>query len=188
MLMCKEFIQQKSKLSSLLPKLSNFKVYPEKSPTHNPLGKPHFLGSVGFWENSIPLAVNSLTPCFWAFLSTSESISSEKSHAINCGWNIYLTVGKLGALLHLCCVLYTSKICHLSHCCIQESFVSHLLTVTFSSPHVFLFFVFLFSVLLFWQLCHGPCLYSFSSSLSNISLNTIAKSGMFIFLTSIFFF
>ncbi|XP_039343157.1 dedicator of cytokinesis protein 10 isoform X7 [Mauremys reevesii] len=26
------------------------------------------------------------------------------------------------------------------------------------------------------QLCHGPCLYSFSSSLSNISLNTVGKS------------
>lgn len=120
--------------------------------------------------------------------ASEQSISSEKSHTINRGWNIYLTVGKLEALLHLCCVLYISTICHLSHCCIQESFISHLLTVTFSSPYVFLFFVFLFFVFLFWQLCHGPCLYSFSSSLSNISLNTIAKSGMFIFLTSIFSF
>ncbi|KAF7243147.1 Dedicator of cytokinesis protein 10, partial [Varanus komodoensis] len=32
------------------------------------------------------------------------------------------------------------------------------------------------------QLCHGQCLYNFSASLSNISLNTIAKSGMFSFL------
>nr|XP_031308144.1 dedicator of cytokinesis protein 10 isoform X8 [Camelus dromedarius] len=31
------------------------------------------------------------------------------------------------------------------------------------------------------QLCHGPCLYSFCSSVSSISLSTVSKSGMFFF-------
>lgn len=31
----------------------------------------------------------------------------------------------------------------------------------------------------FRQLCRGPCLYSFCSSVSSISLSTVSKSGMF---------
>lgn len=31
------------------------------------------------------------------------------------------------------------------------------------------------------QLCRGPCLYSFCSSVSSISLSTVSKSGMFFF-------
>lgn len=38
-------------------------------------------------------------------------------------------------------------------------------------PNIFLFFS--------WQLCRGPCLYSFCSSVSSISLSTVSKSGMF---------
>lgn len=97
------------------------------------------------------------------------------------------TVMHLECLSLYCnCALYEdSKCCHLPHCHDQENFAC---SPTDSDSFITICFSFLFCfVLLFWQLCHGPCLYSFSSSLSNISLNTIAKSGMFVFLTSFFF-
>lgn len=34
------------------------------------------------------------------------------------------------------------------------------------------------SLFFFLQLCRGPCLYSFCSSVSNISLSTVSKNGM----------
>lgn len=117
-------------------------------------------------------------------LPTSEqSVASEKSCAINCGWNIYLAVGKLEGI---CAVCFTPvRFAIFPFVIFKRVLFAHPLTVT--HHHVFFSLLFCF-VFLFWQLCHGPCLYSFSSSLSNISLNTIAKSGMFVFLTSIFFF
>lgn len=121
--------------------------------------------TIGIWKStlktSLPLAalcgsLISNSPVFqaaWVFgktllllqwmheLPTSEqSVASEKSCAVNCGWNIYLAVGKLEGV---CAVCFTPvRFAIFPFVVFKRVLFAHPLTVTLSSPCVFLSFCF----------------------------------------------